>query len=159
MALFTDQSLSAILAPLQLADSSCLSDLTLNLAAYELILNGGESLAVGRGASLASASLSKSLERIFTSASPCVIEGPPLSWTIVVLAAGPDYQGPAQLRIGDSCVDLPKDDFEFICSGRPWRFLCPWPDPNDCKKELEASKLALGELRETQKVVHQGRSS
>jgi len=157
MTIFTDQSPNAILGPLQLSDS-CLSDLALNLSAYELILEEDHSLAIGRGANLASTRLAKSLQSMFTSQNPCAVQGPPLPWTTVVIAAGPEFKGPAQLTIGESCVNLPEDDLELICSGRPWRFLCPWPDQNDCKKELEASEMALGELRETQSVLNQSRS-
>ncbi|KAJ5654965.1 hypothetical protein N7490_001968 [Penicillium lividum] len=84
---------------------------------------------------------------------PFVKEGPLLTWTRLVLFAGPQFDGPAQLKVGDSSVELSGDDLKLLHSGRPWRILSPWPDKDDCTKELESSKTALQELVDAQKMI------
>lgn len=83
-------------------------------------------------------------------------EGPQLGWTTVVLFAGPNFEGPATLKIGESVVNIAENDLEMLRSGRPWRFLNPWPDEGDCKKELESAAMALQELHDTRQTIHQG---
>ncbi|KAI9923409.1 hypothetical protein AWENTII_003141 [Aspergillus wentii] len=68
---------------------------------------------------------------------------------MLILFAGPQFDGPSQLKIGDTQVELPEDDFNLIRSGRPWRFLSPWPDSDDCEKELRSVESALQELNDT----------
>ena len=92
------------------------------------MLNGGGSLALSRGEELASSRLSDTLETFFKSPKPAMREGPQLRWTTVALFAGPNFEGPAALKIGESVVKVAENDLEMLRSGRPWRFLNPWPD-------------------------------
>jgi hypothetical protein len=143
------------LTPLQLTDIS-ISGFSTQLADYLSVVNGGGSIAFSRGEELASIRLSKSLETLFTTATPRVGEGPPLTWTTVILFAGPRFEGPSQIKIGESRVELSEHDLELLRSGKPWRFLCPWPDRDDCAKELRSSELALEELIGARQVFHEG---
>ncbi|OGE49401.1 hypothetical protein PENARI_c021G00989 [Penicillium arizonense] len=140
------------LNPLRLANIS-VSEFYTELRNHLSVINDGGSIALGRGEYLASIGLSKNLESLFSTTTPFVREGPPVTWTKLVLFAGPHYEGPAQLKVGDSSVELPKGDFKLLHSGRPWRFLSPWPDKDDCMKELESSKMALHELADSRKTI------
>lgn len=105
---------------------------------------------------MASIRLSKCLDNLFLTPKPPVREGPPLTWTTVVLFAGPHFEDPSKLKIGESLVELPEADLELLSSGRPWRFLYPWPDKGDCEKELRSSEMALHELNNTRQIMHEG---
>ncbi|CEJ62731.1 hypothetical protein PMG11_11222 [Penicillium brasilianum] len=140
------------LQPLSARDIS-LSEFSAELDSYLSVLKGGGSIAFGRGEDLASIRLSKCLENLFLTPTPTVTEGPPLTWTQIVLFAGPHFEGPSKLKIGESLVELPETDFELLSSGRPWRFLYPWPDKGDCKKELRSSEMALQELDDTRQKI------
>ena len=152
---FTTRDHDSILSPLRLIDNPASNVLT-GLGQYLSVLNRGGSIALGRGENLASTRLSKSLESLFTTATPRVIEGPSLDWAVLILFAGPCFDGPSQLKLGESHVELPKDDLELIRSGRPWRFLSPWPDQDDCRMELQSTEMALRELADTRKVMNKG---
>ena len=143
------------LSPLRFTDISVCGFST-KLADYLSVLNGGGSIAFSRGEELASIRLSKSLEGLFTAATPSVREGPPLAWATVILFVGPHFEGPSQIQIGESSVELSDHDLELLCSGRPWRFLCPWPDRDDCTKELRSSELVLQELIESRQAINEG---
>lgn len=123
---------------------------------YLSVLNRGGSIALGRGEKLASTRLGKSIESLFSTASPRVIEGPPLNWAMLILHAGPHFDGPSQLKLGESHVELPEDDLELVRSGRPWRFLSPWPDQDDCKRELQSTEVVLRELVDTKQIMNKG---
>lgn len=110
------------------------------------MLSRAGSIALGRGEKLASIRLSKSIESLFSTATPRVIEGPPLNWATLILLAGPHFDGPSQLKLGESYVELPEDELELVRSGRPWRFLFPWPDQDDYKKELQSTEMVLREI-------------
>ncbi|KAJ6034187.1 hypothetical protein N7499_003208 [Penicillium canescens] len=140
------------LNPLRLASLS-VSEFSTELANHLSTINEGGSIALGRGEKLASISLSKSLESLFSTSTPHVTEGPPLTWTKLVLFAGPNFEGPTQLKIDNSSVELPEYDLKLLRSGRPWRFLSPWPDRDDCTKELQSSETALQELSSARKVI------
>ena len=118
--------------------------------------NGGGSIAFGRGEDLTSKSLSKSLESLFSITTPSVREGAPLTWTRLVLFAGPQFEGPAQFKVGNSSVELSENDLKLLRSGRPWRFLFPWPDKDDCKKELQSNDTVLQELVDARKTIGEG---
>ena len=136
------------LKPLKLADTS-LSEFSTGLKNYLSIINEGGSIALGRGDDLASIGLSRGLESLFSTPTPLVREGPPLTWTIV-LFAGPRFDGAAQLKVGGSRVELPEIDYQLLRSGRPW------PDQDDCRKEIGSSKTALQELVDTRETISEG---
>ncbi|CAG7949988.1 unnamed protein product [Penicillium salamii] len=133
--------------------SVSVSEFTAELANHLCTINEGGSIAFGRGENLASIGLSKSLESLFSTSTPRVIEGPPLTWTRLVLFAGPKFEGPTQLKVESSSVELSGDDFKLLRSGRPWRFLSPWPDRDDCAKELRSSETVLQELVDARKLI------
>jgi hypothetical protein len=122
------------------------SEISSTLNEYTSVLHRNLSIALGRGHTLSSTRLSKSLESVFSTAAPDVLTGPPISWTDLVLSIGPSFNGTGHLKIGESEIRLPKDDFELIYSGRPWRFLSPWPGADDCQAELQAIETSLEEL-------------
>ncbi|KAL7649062.1 hypothetical protein ACMYSQ_012506 [Aspergillus niger] len=142
---FADPQRIEDLRSLELADSP-LNEISSRLEEYHSVLNSGSSIALGRGDALFSTRLSKGLETLFTTNEPVVVSGPQITWTTLVLAAGPRYDGSANLVIGDSHVHLSEIDHQLIRSGRPWRFLSPWPGSDDCQKELEAIKKTREEL-------------
>lgn len=143
------------LRPLRLANIS-ISEFSTELSNHLSILNEGGSIAFGRGEDLTSKSLSKSLQSLFSITTPPVREGPPLTWTRLVLFAGPQFEGPAQFGIGSSSVELSEIDLKLLRSGRPWRFLFPWPDKDDCKKELQSNDTVLQELIDARKTIGEG---
>jgi hypothetical protein len=143
------------LNPLRLANIS-VSEFSAELRNHLSVINDGGSIALCRGQELASVGLSKGLESLFSTTIPFVREGPPVTWTRLVLFAGPQYKGPAQLKVGESIVELSNDDFKLLHSGRPWRFISPWPDKDDCMKELESSRTALHELADSRKTISEG---
>ncbi|KAJ5155701.1 hypothetical protein N7492_008504 [Penicillium capsulatum] len=133
------------LRPLHFTDIS-LSEFSAELVGYLSVLNEGGSIAFSRGENLAGVRLSKSLERLFSTPTPLVTDGPPLSWTTIILSAGPHFHGPSPLKIGESVVELSHGDLELLRSGRPWRFLSPWPDKDDCEKELQSILEKISEV-------------
>ncbi|CRL30902.1 uncharacterized protein N7506_003878 [Penicillium brevicompactum] len=140
------------LRPLRLANIS-ISEFSTELSNHLSVLNEGGSIALGRGEELTSKSLSLSLQSLFSITTPPVKEGPPLTWTRLVLFAGPQFEGPAEFEIGNSSVELSETDLKLLRSGRPWRFLFPWPDKDDCKKELQSNNTVLQELIDAQKTI------
>lgn len=152
---FITQRHDKSLSPLQLAHIS-IPEFSTELTKYLSVLNGGGSIAFGRGEDLTSIRLSKSLESLFSTRTPCVREGPPLTWTTIILFVGPHFGGPSQLTVGESSVDLSEEDLKLLRSGRPWRFLSPWPDKDDCKKELQSSEMSLQELIDTRRTMDEG---
>ncbi|CAG8127607.1 unnamed protein product [Penicillium nalgiovense] len=149
---FVSQYHNKSLRPLRLANTS-VSEFSTELLNHLSVLNEGGSIAFGRGEDLTSNSLSKSLESLFSITIPSVREGPPLTWTSVVLFAGPQFEGPAQLRVGTSSVELSEYDLRLLRSGRPWRFLFPWPDKDDCQKELQSNDTVLQELVDARRLI------
>ncbi|OGE46671.1 hypothetical protein PENARI_c143G07010 [Penicillium arizonense] len=149
---FISQRDEKSLNPLRLASLS-VSEFSTELANHLSTINEGGSIALGRGENLASISLSKSLESLFSTSTPRVTEGPPLTWTKLVLFTSSNFEGPTQLKVGNSSVELPEYDLKLLRSGRPWRFLSPWPDRDDCTKELQSSETALQELSNARKVI------
>ena len=135
------------LRPLRFTDISP-SEFSAELEGYLSVLNKGGSIAFSRGEDLASIRLSKCLDSLFLTPTPPIREGPLLIWTTVILFAGPHFEGPSKLNIGESSVEIPEDDLELLRSGRPWRFLYPWLDKGDCEKELRSSETALQELKD-----------
>lgn len=152
---FISQHHDKSLSPLRLANIS-ISEFSTELSNHLSVLNEGGSIAFGRGEDLTSKSLSKSLESLFSIATPPVREGPPLTWTKLVLFAGPQFEGLAHLKIGNSSVELSENDLKLLRSGRPWRFLFPWPDKDDCKKELQSNDTVLQELVDARKAIGEG---
>ncbi|KAJ6126036.1 hypothetical protein N7471_010529 [Penicillium samsonianum] len=152
---FIPQHHDKSLNPLNLANIS-VSEFSAGLRNHLSILNEGGSIARGRGEDLVSTGLSKSLESLFSTTTPLVTEGPPLTWTSLVLFAGHQYEGTAQLPVGDSRIELSEDDLKLLRSGRPWRFLFPWPGKDDCTKELQSTKTAIQELLDARKLIGEG---
>jgi hypothetical protein len=144
------------LGALSLADTP-LSAFSTKLDDYLSVLHGVGSIAFGRGEELTSVRLSKSVERLFSTAVPFVKEGTPLSWTAIILFAGPQFEGSSQFSVGGSKVELSVHDMELLRSGRPWRFLSPWPDRNDYKKELQSCDVTLHELHDTRREMNEGK--
>lgn len=149
---FTTRDHDNNLSPLRLIENP-MSDISAGLDRYLSVLNRGGSIALGRGERLTSTRLGKSIESLFSTATPRVIEGPLLNWAMLILLAGPHFDGPSQLKLGESHVELPEDDLELVRSGRPWRFLSPWPDQDDCEKELRSTEVALRELVDTRQIM------
>ncbi|OQE65470.1 hypothetical protein PENNAL_c0205G02379 [Penicillium nalgiovense] len=149
---FVPQHHDTSLSPLRLANIS-ISEFSTELSNYLSVLNEGGSIAFCRGEDLTSKSLSKNLESLFSITTPSVREGPPLTWTRLVLFAGPQFEGPAQLQVENSSVELSAIDLKLLRSGRPWRFLFPWPDKDDCKKELQSNDTVLQELVDARKTI------
>lgn len=152
---FTTRDHDNNLSPLRLINNT-VPDVSAGLDQYLSVLNRGGSIALSRGEKLTSTRLGKSIESLFSTATPRVIEGPPLNWAMLILLAGPHFDGPSQLKLGESHVELPEDDLELLRSGRPWRFLSPWPDQDDCKKELQSTEMALQELVDTRQIMKKG---
>lgn len=152
---FITQRLDQRLNPLKLIDSS-IDDFTTELEHHLTVLKRGSSIAFSRGEDLTSIRLGKSLDCLFSTATPCVREGPPLTWTTMILFAGPNFDGPSRSKVGESIVELSEDDLKLLCSGRPWRFLSPWPDQDDCRKELHATEMVLHELTDSRKMMDEG---
>jgi hypothetical protein len=123
---------------------------------YRTVLQQGGSIALGRGETLASVRLDRSLSGLFSTETPTVIRGTPITWTALVLSAGPHYDGASQFKVGESLIEVVGDDLELIRSGRPWRFLSPWPDRDDCEAELRSTETTLHELLDTKLLMHQG---
>lgn len=152
---FIPQHHDKSLSPLKPANIP-LSEFSADLRKHLSVLNEGGSIARGRGEDLVSTGLSKSLDSLFSATTPFVTEGPPLTWTSLVLFAGHQFEGSAQLQVGDSRIELSGDDFKLLRSGRPWRFLYPWPDKDDCTKELQSTKTATQELLDARKMINEG---
>lgn len=148
---FISQHHDKSLSPLRLANIS-ISEFSTELSNHLSVLDEGGSIAFGRGEDLTS----KSLESLFSIATPPVREGPPLTWTKLVLFAGPQFEGLAHFNIGNSSVELSENDLKLLRSGRPWRFLFPWPDKDDCKKELQSNDTVLQELVDARKAIGEG---
>jgi hypothetical protein len=123
---------------------------------YRTVLQQGGSIALGRGETLASVRLDRSLSGLFSTEAPKVIRGPAITWTALVLSAGPHFDGASQFEVGESLVEVVGDDLELIRSGRPWRFLSPWPDRDDCEAELRSTEMALHELLDTKQLIREG---
>jgi hypothetical protein len=81
---FISQYHDKSLSPLRLANIS-ISAFSTQLSNHLSVLNEGGSIAFGRGEE----STSKSLESLFSITTPSVMEGPPLTWTRLVLFVGP----------------------------------------------------------------------
>ncbi|OKP12443.1 hypothetical protein PENSUB_1928 [Penicillium subrubescens] len=143
-----------VLRPLHFADIS-LSQFSAELECYLSVLDSGGSIAFCRGEKLASIQLSQRLETLFQTPTPRVLDGPQLTWTTVILAIGPRFDGPPTLRVGESLVEFAEDDLELLRSGAPWRFLNPWPDKGDCTKELQSGEMTLQEINESRQILHQ----
>jgi hypothetical protein len=62
----------------------------------------------------------------------------------------------AQLTVGDTQIELHKDDHELLCSGRPWAFLSPWPYPGDIEKELQVVEETLADVQKIKEMVNKG---
>lgn len=143
------------LGSLKSADIS-VPEILIALDNYRTVLQQGGSIALGRGESLASVRLDRSFSGLFSTEAPKVIQGPAITWTALVLSAGPCFDGASQFKVGESLVEVVGDDLELICSGRPWRFLSPWPDREDCEAELRSTETALRELLDTKLLMRQG---
>ncbi|PYH75441.1 hypothetical protein BO82DRAFT_396850 [Aspergillus uvarum CBS 121591] len=143
---------SANLCSLALPDSLT-RELSIHLDTYHSVLNAGSSIAIGRGQCLFGTRVGEIIATLFKTKEPTVVRGPQISWTSLILAAGPNYDGPNQLTIGDSDLDLSQDDLDLIKSGRPWRFLSPWPGKDDCQRELRAIHVTREELRDTKEKI------
>lgn len=115
-----------VLRPLHFADMS-VAQFSAKLEGYLSVLDSGGSIAFCRGEKLASIRLSQRLETLFQNPTPRVLDGPQLTWTTVILAIRPHFDGSSKLRVGDSLVEFAEDDLELLRSGAPWRFLNPIP--------------------------------
>lgn len=145
------------LQSLRLAPTS-ISEFSSELKDYLAVLASGHSIALHRGERLASQRLEESLESLFSTPVPRVVEGASMTWITLVLSLGPQFDGPPVVKIGESRVELPPPDLELVRSGRPWRFLSPWPDIEDCKKELRSIETTQQELIDTRQTINKGSS-
>ncbi|KAF4241533.1 hypothetical protein CNMCM8980_000892 [Aspergillus fumigatiaffinis] len=138
-------------------ESSPLNVMLRELKEYSSVLRQGGSVALHRGETLMSPKLSKQVEKLFTHKPK--VDGPPKSWTDIVLWAGPVPRrvcSAAQLTVGDTQIELHKDDHELLCSGRPWAFLSPWPYPGDIEKELQVVEETLADVQKIKEMVNKG---
>ncbi|KAH2581974.1 hypothetical protein KXW93_000948, partial [Aspergillus fumigatus] len=83
---------------------------------YRTVLQQGGSIALGRGETLASVRLDRSLSALFSTEAPEVIQGPAITWTALGLSAGPHFDGESQFKVGESLVEVVGDDLELIRS-------------------------------------------
>ncbi|GIJ84974.1 hypothetical protein Asppvi_003829 [Aspergillus pseudoviridinutans] len=123
---------------------------------YLWVLTRNGSISFNRGESPFSTQLCERLSRLFTIPKPHVLEGPVISWVQVVVFAGPSPQHLNQsepLRVGDCTIQLSEEDRESLVSGRPWRFLDPWPDERDCQRELALVNEDLKGLRRVKDIL------
>jgi hypothetical protein len=138
-------------------ESSPLNVMLRELKEYSSVLSQGGSVALHRGEALMSAQLSERVEKLF--AHQPKMDGPRKSWTDIVLWAGPAPRrvcSAAQFTVGDTQIELHKDDRELLCSGRPWGFLSPWPDPSDIEKELQVVEETLADVQKIKNMVNKG---
>ncbi|OJJ29587.1 hypothetical protein ASPWEDRAFT_305754 [Aspergillus wentii DTO 134E9] len=82
---FTTRGHEKILPSLRLVNPP-MPELAAGLKDHLSVLSGGSSLALSRGEDLASIRLSKNLEGLFPTATPRVIGGPPITWTMLILS-------------------------------------------------------------------------
>jgi hypothetical protein len=137
--------------------SSPLNVMLRELEEYSSVLRQGGSVALHRGKALMSAQLSERVKTLFTHQPK--VDGPPKSWTDIVLWAGPVPRrvcSATQLTVGDTRIELHKDDFELLCSGRPWKFLSPWPYPGDIEKELQVVEETLADVQKIKDMINKG---
>jgi hypothetical protein len=105
---------------------------------YLSVLRHGGSVALHRGKALMSAQLSERVENLFTHKPK--VDGPQKSWRDIVLWAGPVPRrvcSATQLTVGDSRIELHKDDLELLCSGRHGNFFLPGPTLVTLKKNCK----------------------
>jgi hypothetical protein len=129
---------------------------------YLWVLNNNGSISFNRGESPISTQLCEKLSRLFTIPRPHVLEGPSISWVQVVRFVGESPEllnqtGP--LRVGDSTIQLSDEDHESLLSGRPWRYLNPWPVEGDCQRELVLVKEDRNVFRRVKDVLSKGQKS
>jgi hypothetical protein len=137
-------------------DNIFMPEFLATLKGYRTALQQGGSIALGRGESLTSLRLDRSFSGLFSIDAPEVIQGPAITWTTLVLSAGPHFDRGSQFRVGDSLVKISDDDLDLIRSGRPWQFLAPWPDREDCKMEIKSTETTLREFLDAKLLIHQG---
>ena len=119
-------------------------------------MNRKDSIAFNLGQPLASTVLCEQLSRLFSVAIPDVVEGPQVSWANVVLCRGPFPEWSDEsttLKVDGSVVKLAKSDLSLLRSGRPRRFLSPWPDGKDCETELRSVNVALAEIHKLKELA------
>jgi hypothetical protein len=119
------------------------------LQKYISVIERRESLALNLGMPLRGSILCDQLSKLFTVPRPSTVDGPEVSWANVVLTLGPspEHFDPNSIcKIGDSSIKLAEEDYLLINSGRPWRFLSPWPDRKDCELELGVTNTSLGHV-------------
>ena len=112
------------------------------------VVNRKDSIAFNLGQPLTSTVLCEQLSRLFSVAIPDVVEGPQVSWANVVLCRGPFPEWSEEsttLKVDGSVVKLAKSDLFLLRSGRPRRFLSPWP-VEDSETELRSVSVALAEI-------------
>jgi hypothetical protein len=153
---FTTPHPELSMGPLKHANT-VMPELSAALKSYRIALQQGGSIALGSGESLNSVRLGRSISGLFSTGTPQVIRGPEITWATLVLSAGPHFDGESRIQVGESLVEVLGDDLNLIRSGRPWQFLVPWPDREDCEKELKSTETALRELLDTKLLIHQGR--
>lgn len=127
------------------------------LTVYSNFLRQNYSLAVARGAVLPCVKVSNHLADLFSTPSPTVIEGAPVTWVELILTLGPAPTF-TQLASVRSRIQLASQDQDLIRSGRPWRFLSPWPGNEDCSQEWQTLQVAQEELACINRIAYQGRS-
>jgi hypothetical protein len=136
--------------------NTVMPEVSATLKGYRVALQQGGSIALGSGESLNSVRLGRSISGLFSTDKPQVIRGPEITWATLVLSSGPHFDGESRFQVGESLVEVLGDDLNLIRSGRPWQFLVPWPDREDCEKELKLTETALRELLDTKLLIHQG---
>jgi hypothetical protein len=61
-----------------------------------------------------------------------------------------------QPTVENTRIELHKDDFELLCSGRPCGFLSPWPYPGHIVKELQIVEETLADVQKIKDMASKG---
>lgn len=155
---YVSSPISESLGPLNVLEKSVRQVLA-ELQKYISVLEHKESLSLNLGMPLRGSGICDQLSKLFTVPRPSTVDGPEVTWSKVVLALGPspEHCHPNSIcKIGDSSIRLAEEDCLLIISGRPWRFLSPWPDRKDRELELAVTTTTLDLVRGLEKDMVSG---
>ena len=118
------------------------------LGVYISTVEQRQSLAMNRGETVTGSYLAQQLRRLFTTAEPDMVQGPPIDWTQVVLSQDSLSRNTEDdtYTLGESVMRFSKLDLDLLSSGRPRQFLTPWPPTSDVQKELAILDVVADEL-------------
>jgi len=142
---YLSSQISESLEPLNVLEKS-VHQVLAELQKYISVLEHKESLSLNLGMPLRGSILCDQLSKLFSVPRPSIVDGPEVTWSKVVLTLGPspEHCHPNSIcKIDDSSIRLAEEDCLLIVSGRPWRFLSPWPDRKDRELELAVTSTTL----------------